>query len=376
MASFLLSNLCYVDRYKQVEASLIDELSCDGDVKLLPSSKVYDLFTNEEKAGSNLCQGEVITLGRARYANLKYWNGKFISSNNHIFESKNSEILLTKYLYYYFAYSNRMFYVEATTYPKFDMGIFKKTFIDVPDIQLQNDAVFVLDNILETIDSYKRQIRLLIELIKSRFLEMFGDPDSNSFNWRIVPFSTIGCVLGGYAFQSQNFKDSGIPVLRIGNINSGFFKPDNLVFWPYDKNLSKYEIKPGDLTISLTGTVGKDDYANVCVLGNDYDLYYLNQRNAKLILGNKINKTYLKELLSLESTKLKLTGISRGQRQANLSNKDILNMLIPLPPIELQKSFEEFVNNIEKIKNDAENQIKLLTELYNKNMVEYFGGNY
>ena len=77
-------------------------------------------------------------------------------------------------------------------------------------------------------------------------------------------------------------------MLRIGNINAGFFKPVNLVFWDDDEALSRYKMYPGDLVMSLTGTVGKDDYGNVCILGNDFDEYYLNQRNAKLKLKESI----------------------------------------------------------------------------------------
>lgn len=102
--------------------------------------------------------------------------------------------------------------------------------------------------------------------------------------------------------------------------------------------------------MSLTGTVGKDDYGNVCILGNDYDEYYLNQRNAKLELKDSINKYYISTLLKFESIKKKLTGISRGIRQANISNKDILNLVVPIPNITTQIEFEQFVQQIDKSK--------------------------
>ena len=75
-----------------------------------------------------------------------------------------------------------------------------------------------------------------------------------------------------------NIENDGIPVLRIGNINAGYFKPVNMVYWQEDESLERYAMYPGDLVMSLTGTVGKDDYGNVCILGDDYEMYYLNQR--------------------------------------------------------------------------------------------------
>ena len=107
---------------------------------------------------------------------------------------------------------------------------------------------------------------------------------------------------------------------------------------------------PGDLVMSLTGTVGKDDYGNVCILGDDYEMYYLNQRNAKLEIKEGIDKYYLSQLLKFEQIKKRLTGISRGVRQANISNKDILNLVVPVPPMELQEQFAGFVKQVDKLK--------------------------
>ena len=187
---------------------------------------------------------------------------------------------------------------------------------------------------------------------------MFGAPEINPYNWSIEPLSNRIKVIGGYAFKSELFSDSdGIPVLRIGNINSGVFKPVNLVFYQEDNNLNRYIMYPGDLVMSLTGTVGKDDYGNVCILDNSYYAYYLNQRNAKLELGAGIDKYYLSTLLKFETIKKKLTGISRGVRQANISNMDILNLQVPIPPINLQEKFATFVAQTDKSKFVVQNTI-------------------
>ena len=130
---------------------------------------------------------------------------------------------------------------------------------------------------------------------------------------------------------------------------------------------------PGDLVMSLTGTVGKDDYGNVCILGNDYDVYYLNQRNAKLELQDTINKYYLSMLLKFEPVKKKLTGISRGVRQANISNKDILNLMVPIPPIELQNQFAAFVEQIDKSKVAVQKALDEAQLLFDSLMQKYFG---
>ena len=146
-----------------------------------------------------------------------------------------------------------------------------------------------------------------------------------------------------------------------------------LVYWKKDEKLERYSIYPGDLVMSLTGTVGKDDYGNVCIMDDSFEMYYLNQRNAKLELQESINKYYLSYLLKFEQIKAKLTGISRGVRQANISNKDILNLVVPIPPIELQNKFADFVKQIDKSKVAVQKALDEAQLLFDSLMQEYFG---
>ncbi len=246
-------------------------------------------------------------------------------------------------------------------------------YLNFPNDLAQKRISEVLDKISLLIDKRKKQLTKLDELVKSRFVEMFGDPENNTLSWKEEKLSEHLTVIGGYAFKSEQFSEEGIPVLRIGNINSGFFKPVNLVYWEDDDALSRYKMYPDDLVISLTGTVGKDDYGNVCILGNDYDVYYLNQRNAKLELQDTINKYYLSMLLKFGPVKKKLTGISRGVRQANISNKDILNLSVPIPPIELQNQFAAFVKQTDKLKSSVQKSLESLETLKQAQMQKYFG---
>lgn len=266
----------------------------------------------------------------------------------------NENKMTKKYLYYYFlsdSFQNTIknFGSRAAQagFNKEDLSLIK---LKYPSIEKQEEQCLVLNYIYNLIDKRRRQILLLDKLVKSRFIEMFGEPDKNTFNWSKEKLGEHLDVVNGFAFKSEGFTDIGIPVLRIGNINSGTFKATNMVFWPNDATLFRYKIYPGDLVISLTGTVGKDDYGNVCILGTEYKEYYLNQRNAKLDIKNTINKYYLSQILKFNEIKNQLTGISRGVRQANISIKDILSLSVPIPPIELQDKFADFVKQTDKSK--------------------------
>lgn len=235
-----------------------------------------------------------------------------------------------------------------------DLGKFP---INLRPVEEQRQIAATLDKIDELIAKRRQQLDKLDELVKSRFIEMFGEPDENPMGWEVTELEHQLEIVGGFAFKSTGFTDSGIPVLRIGNINSGHFLSVNMVFWPNDPTLARYKMYPGDLVMSLTGTVGKDDYGNVCILSDEYPEYYLNQRNAKLVIKTTMNKHYLSELLKFSKIKKRLTGISRGVRQANISNRDILALCVPIPPIKLQEQFADFVEQTDKSKYRQEKYI-------------------
>ena len=249
----------------------------------------------------------------------------------------------------------------------------KEAKIYYPNSEEQSKIVSILDGISSVIEHRQQELQKLDELVKARFVEMFGDPDGNPMNWETAELARHLEIVGGFAFKSEGFADSGIPVLRIGNINSGHFLPVNMVFWPEDPSLARYKMYPGDLVMSLTGTVGKDDYGNVCVLSDEYPEYYLNQRNAKLAIGATLNRHYLSEMLKFSRIKKRLTGISRGVRQANISNRDILALRVPIPPIKLQEQFAAFVEQTDKSKVVIQKALDEAQVLFDSLMQQYFG---
>ena len=285
--------------------------------------------------------------------------------------------LRKRYLYYYLKspyFQQNILNVGArAAQAGFNKEDLSKLKISCPDLKKQDDIIEQLEKVEAVIANRQRGLQLFDDLIKARFVEMFGDPEKNNYQWQEQPLFNHLNVIGGYAFKSDCFVEEGIPVLRIGNINAGYFKPVNLVFWTEDKALERYKMHPGDLVMSLTGTVGKDDYGNVCILGNDYPEYYLNQRNAKLELNESINRYYLSTILKFEPIKKKLTGISRGVRQANISNKDILDLIIPIPNVELQKQFADFVNQIDKSKVVVQKALDEAQLLFDSLMQKFFG---
>ena len=250
--------------------------------------------------------------------------------------------------------------------------LLKEIKIPLPPKSTQLAIVSELDKINELIRLKKEQLKDFDNLAQSLFYEMFGDPVENEKGWEVKKLGELLKVIGGYAFKSDKYKDEGIPILRIGNINSGFFRDTNLVFAESDEKLERYKIFPGDIVISLTGTVGKSDYGNVCIMDDAYNFYYLNQRNAKLEIFGNLDKYYLSAILKNEVIKSRLTSISRGVRQTNIANKDIENLQIPLPPLPLQRLFAQRIEQIEREKSEVQKSIQDLETLLASRMQYWF----
>lgn len=272
----------------------------------------------------------------------------------------------------FFSYFLKSYPIPSLGYSR-HFKVIKEISVPLPPLSTQQSIVSELDSLSKIIADCKETLKDYDALEQSIFYDMFGDPVKNDKGWDVKKLGEVCDVKGGYAFKSENFKNIGIPVLRIGNINSGYFTQNNMVFWDEDDTLEKYAIYPGEMVMSLTGTVGKDDYGNLCILGSDYKKYYLNQRNAKLQLHNDLDKWMLFFLLKNKEIKGILTGVSRGVRQANIANRDIENLKIILPPLHYQQQFASKIEAIEQMKSETKKALQEAETLFQARMDYWFG---
>ena len=184
-----------------------------------------------------------------------------------------SDIVDINYLYHYLSATVEFLQEQGTgsTFKAINKTTLEGIDIPCPSIEKQKNIAKLIIEIKTSIQYKKAELFALNEFVKSRFIEMFGNPDANEKEWEKSKLENFINVVGGYAFKSQKYLSEGIPVLRIGNINAGYFKNTNLVFYQEDSALEKYKIYPNDLVISLTGTAGKDDYGNISLNNQRYD---------------------------------------------------------------------------------------------------------
>ena len=189
-------------------------------------------------------------------------------------------------------------------------------------------------------------------------------------HWDVSKLKYYSSIQGGYAFSSDSFTEEGVQILKIGNVYQNrlalerqpTFVPEVML-----EALPDFIVKDGDILMSLTGTLGKRDYGFAVAIKDD-GKYLLNQRVAKLNPADeKIDRDFLLNVLWSESYLNQLYSLPSGTKQANLSNSDVLDIVITLPPskteqkeiaVELQNQKDIFDKAIQK----AMTSIELMQE--------------
>lgn len=176
----------------------------------------------------------------------------------------------------------------------------------------------------------------------------------------------------GFAYKSSKFRENGLPIIRISNLQLGSVSEKDIVYFDindYKENLDKYKVFPGDILIAMSGgTTGK-----IAVNTSD-KIYYLNQRVGKFSPKDCLNKNYLYYFLI---TKIKEgLRIAEGAAIPNLSSEQIKKYLIPVPHLEEQQKIVEKLDKafelIDQAKANIEQNIINAKELFQSKLDEVF----
>jgi type I restriction enzyme S subunit len=310
---------------------------------------VSDTYYSGEYSSDFLLSDGDLLIGMDGDFNRAQWKGGQALLNQRVCKiTAKSDSLDQGYLYHFLPKALDKIHAEtpAVTVKHLSAKGIRAIEIPLPPLPEQKRIAAILDKADAIRRKRQQAIQLADDFLRAVFLDMFGDPATNPKGWETLTLRELIHLQGGFAFKSNDFSDAGIPVVKIGNANKvGFTTKDISFIRPENpEKLVQYELYPGDLLMSLTGTVGKDDYANVSEVTDDYESYYLNQRVAKIsIRSERITKNYLRFFLAHPKIKSEITKTSRGVRQANISNGDIYELNIPLPEHDALVKFDYLV---------------------------------
>jgi type I restriction enzyme, S subunit len=196
--------------------------------------------------------------------------------------------------------------------------------------------------------------------------------EKNKKNWEVKKLGEVCNFQNGFAFKSKTYKVSGLPILRITNIQNQSLDIDEVVYFDpkdYKENFERYKVFKNDLVIAMSGaTTGK------LGINTTETIFYLNQRVGKFLPKKELLRSFLYYYLS---TKVEESlRIAAGAAQPNLSTEQINNFIIPLPPLSEQKRIvailDEAFAAIAKTKAIAEQNLKNARELFESYLQEAF----
>ncbi len=240
-------------------------------------------------------------------------------------------------------------------------------------IEEQTEIANILDFLIDLIYLRKQQLQKLDELVKSRFIELFGDPATNPKGWTTKSLLDMGYCKNGMNFHTG---DSGIEMHCLG---VGDFKDLSIIDGTESLPvISLNEAPPeesmlGDGDIVFVRSNGNKALVGRCLVvyphntPTTYSGFCIRYR----LTSCEVNTTYLLRVLKTDSMRKKMAG--RGANIQNLNQQILATLDIPLPPIELQRQFAAFVEQTDKLKLAIQQSLEKLETLKKALMQKYFG---
>lgn len=289
----------------------------------------------------------------------------------------DEKLIRQKYFHYLFKHKETIRQLtknsSGSTFKSIKMSQLKKMRFDLPDLNSQDIIVSLLDCVTNIISIYEQELLFLDELVKARFVEMFGDPFLNEKGWITKPLIDMGNCKNGMNFHYNengcevkclgvgDFKDlsiiNNIESLQTVSLNEMpseeyMLRDNDIVFVRSNGNKAlvgrSIVIYPGDVPTTFSG---------FCIRYRKYD--------------DSIMVPYLLHVLKTDSFRNKMVG--RGANIQNLNQQILASLIIPVPPLELQNQFASFVQEIDKSRSRIQKSLEASQELFDSLMQEYFG---
>ena len=280
-----------------------------------------------------------------------------------------------KYIYYCLKSKTNELNAKGTgsTFKAIAKKALGETSVKVVPSADQAKIVEILDKTCSVIEARKQQLAELDNLIKARFVEMFGDPVQNPLGWPTRPLLEMGYCKNGMNFHTG---DSGVELHCLG---VGDFKDNSVINGTdYLPTVSLNEAPPEESMLQDGDIVFVRSNGNKALVGRCLVIYPRNTPTTYSgfciryrLTSSEVNTIYLLRVLKTDSMRKRMAG--RGANIQNLNQQILATLDIPLPPMELQEQFAAFVEQVDKSKVVVQKALDEAQTLFDSLMQEYFG---
>ena len=287
-----------------------------------------------------------------------------ISTMQYILPNQNINL---KYLYYAIKNIDLTKYCTGIAIPHIYFKDYKKEEIYLPKINEQMQIANILEKVQGIIDIRKKQIKQLDQLIKSQFVEMFGDVINNQKNFEYKRIDEISKIVTGTTPDTNNSKNwnGNIKWITPAEIDKNTFIVNDT-----ERKITEEGRKSKSLTIMPKGTVLFTTRAPIGKTAITGDEMCCNQGFKNCICKRDINNIYLYFVLKCNANYFDCLGTGATFRE--LSKTNFSKIKISVPPIELQNKFADFVKQIDKQKFELQKSLEEIQNLQESLMYKYF----
>jgi putative type-1 restriction enzyme mjaXP specificity protein len=282
-----------------------------------------------------------------------------------------SDLVYNKYLFYFLKdkkeYLNSL--GRGATFKEISKGIVEKVIVPLPPKPTQLSIVSELDKLNELIQIKKEQLKDYDTLAQSIFYEMFGDPVENEKGWEVKKLKDISRKIGDGLHGTPEYSelDTGWYFINGNNLENGCISIKSTTKKVTDFVRKKYYVEMDDFTllVSINGTLGKSAFYN----GENV---ILGKSACYIKLNKDVNKLFIYEIIRGEYFKRYAESVCTGTTIRNVSLKAMREFPIIYPPLPLQHSFAQKIEQIEQQKATIQKTITDLETLLAARMQYWF----
>lgn len=296
----------------------------------------------------------------------------------------SSSKLDRRYLYRWFSSEYvqetlRSFGQKTTNISNLNIGRCERLQLPLPPLEEQRRIAAILDQ-AETLRTQRRQaLAHLDTLTQSLFLDMFGDPVTNSKGWPVSQIGNGAKLQGGFAFKSTDYMSDGIKLVKISNVHRDSLTWDDVDQLPesYLETYKSFAMNVGDIVIALTRPIIQSlDSVKIAVVCEADVPSLLNQRVGRFVF-KKMSRLEPQYLLGFCRSKAFFNAVKRfcsESLQPNMSTGQVEELDIPLPPLALQQTFATRIQAIEALKATHRTALAQLDALFASLQQRAFAG--
>ena len=339
---------------EQTKENITSDAVQESNIKIVPKNTVVMSF--------KLSIGKVAITKRDMYTNEAIM----------AFHDRGRYEILTDYLYYFCKGNN---WSAGTNKAVMGLTLNKKTLSEqtmlLPDMPEQEKIVKKLDALQESISNRQRVLMLLDELVRSRFVEMFGDPVTNPFGFQKMLLKDVAEIkIGpfGSLLHQDDYVEGQHALVNPSHIRDDTIVPDNKLTVSEERyrELEAYHLRKYDIVLGRRGEMGRaavvEENGLLCGTGSLF-----------IRVKRKVNPYFLQKIITYPTFKKYIESKSIGTTMQNLNAKMVSNFEIPIYPLPLQTQFSTFVHQVDATKSSIQSQLDSLTTLRAKLMQDFFG---